>query len=120
MAKNKNTESNDRYRNRLLADIMEFLKNKGEDCEQVASNCFAYPFVNDLGSEEFIKITIAVPTGSRDGEPYDMYALADEFKEKQKKQAEKQKQQAEQKAKKIEADKKKREIMAKGKERNAE
>ena len=119
----ENKQANERYKEKVISTLVAFLKSEkgGEQwVRQVASNAVAFPFVNDLGEEEVIKLTISVPTGSRDGEPYDMDLEADDFEEKQKAKAEKQKEAEEKKKKKIEADKKKREAKAEMKARKGE
>ena len=64
MAKSENNMSNERYRNALIRKLMEFFQSKegGEEWVlQVASNAFGFPFVNDVGSEEIVKITVSIP-----------------------------------------------------------
>lgn len=116
MAMSANNQSNERYRNELIAKLMDFFKSEdgGEEwVVQVANNAFGFPFVNDAGSDEIVKITISIPKGDRDGNPYDLDAEGEAFAMAQKKKAETKAKQAAAKAKKIEADKKKRETMAK-------
>lgn len=75
-----------------------------EDVLRIKSNAFAFPVVDSEGNEDFITITVSVPTGSRDdGEPWDGYAEAEAFAMKEKEKAEK----AEQKRKEAEKKKKK-------------
>ena len=45
----------------------------------MASNKVAMPFVNELGNEFFFVLTVSVPKGSRDGEPFDGRAEAEDF-----------------------------------------
>ena len=126
MAMSVNNQSNERYRNNLVAKLMEFFQSEEGGQEwvvQVANNAFGFPFVNDNGSDEIVKITISIPKGDRDGNPYDLDAEGESYQMTVKKKAEIKAKQEEAKAKKIEADRKKRETMAKLKakqEENAE
>lgn len=91
-----------------------------EEILRVKSNEIAVPVVGCEGNEDFIVITIKVPTGANKGtEPYDGYAEAESYEMKQKEKAEKAKAAAEKKKKKMERDaeirKKKKEIAEKGK-----
>lgn len=103
-------KANEMYRNEVIESIYQMLQTNGEDVMQVKTNKIAFPFVNSNGSDEFIEITVSVPLGSRDKEPYDAYALAEEFETKRKKDLERAKKKEEEKQKKIAKDNKKREI----------
>lgn len=119
MAASANKQSNDRYREKLTEKLMEFFKSPagGEEwVVQVANNAFGFPFVNDLGEDEIAKITISIPQGDRDGNPYDLEGEGEDYKALVKKRAETKAKAEQAKAKKIEADRKKREAMAKLKE----
>ena len=63
--------------------IRDFLVNAGEEVLQTGTNEFALPCVDSEGNDEFIVLTVKVPTGSRDGEPYDGYSMAEDFTMKQ-------------------------------------
>lgn len=78
----------------------------------------AVPVLDANGDEEWLVVTLKVPTGSRDGDAYDGYALAQEYAQKQAEKAEKAKAAAEKKAAKIAKDKAARE--AKKAQRQAE
>lgn len=107
--------ANERVKNDILTDIWCILSENGEDTLRVGSNEIAIPKVNENGTEIFITIKVSVPTGSRDGDAYDGYALAEEYVRKVAEKEQKAKQKAEEKAKKIERDKKNREKLAKSK-----
>ena len=62
---------------------------------------------------EIVKITVSIPTGDRDGNPYDLDAEGESYQMSVKKKAEIAQKKAEAKAKKMEADRRKREAMAK-------
>ena len=81
----------------LEAIILNFLE-KDEQVLRVKSNEIAIPVVGCEGNEDFIVITVKVPTGANKGtEPYDGYELAEDYEMKI----------AEKERKKIEAEKKK-------------
>lgn len=125
MAISKEAQSNSRYRQALIEKLIAFCSSpdiggSSEWVRQTASNAFAFMFVNDNGDEGTAKITVSFPKGSRDGEPYDYDAEADEYAAKLERQA-KQKEKAEAlKAKKILADKKKQELLEKQKAKREE
>ncbi len=86
--------------------LIEFFKNEGEDILRVGSNEIAFPVIDSEGNEDFIVIPVKIPTGANKGtEPYDGYAMAEDYKIKLEEKAEKAKKTAEAKAKKIERDK---------------
>ena len=69
-----------KVKNSHLEKLLAFLAAEGEDVQQVASNKLVYPVVNDDGDEAFFTITLAKPNGSCDGEPYDGYAEAENYR----------------------------------------
>lgn len=95
--------------------LTKLLTDEGEEVLRVGSNVLAFPCVDDEGNDEYIELTIKVPTGGRDGEIYDGYALADDYKLHCVQKAEAAKIAAEKKAKKIARDKAEREAKAKAK-----
>lgn len=114
MAKTKK-QLHEELRADYLAKLVEYLTEKGEEVLQTGSQEVAIPCVDSEGNDEYIVITIKVPTGSRDGEAYDGYAVAEEYRlrvEKQKETAERLKAEKE---KKIARDKAMREQRAKAK-----
>lgn len=116
MAMSENKQANERYRNLVIEKLMQFFKSEqgGEEwVVQVANNAFGFPFVNDLGDDEIVKITVSIPTGDREGNPYDLDAEGESYQMAVKKKAEIAEKKAAAKAKKIETDRKKREAMAK-------
>ena len=104
-----------KLRTQYLDKLTEFLKNEGEEVLRTGANELAFPCVDEEGNDKFISIIVKVPTGSREGEPYDGYALAEDFKMKLERDAEKAKENAEKKAKKIAKDNAAREAKAKAK-----
>ena len=102
-------------RSAYLDRIVEYLTQAGEEVLQVASNEIAIPCLDSDGNDEYVTIVVKVPTGGKDGEGYDAYGLADEYKRKQVEKAEKAKEQAKKKAEKIARDKAEREAKARAK-----
>ena len=84
--------------------LIDFFKET-EEVLRVGSNEIAFPVVDSEGNEDFIVLTCKIPTGANKGtEPYDGYAMAEEYEMKLKEKAEKAKKAAEAKAKKIAKD----------------
>lgn len=91
-----------------LEKVSSFFQSEDEQVLRVKSNEVAFPVVGSDGSEEFVVITVKVPNGSKD-EPYDGYAMAEDYEIHQREKEEKKKKKEEEKKKKIERDKKMRE-----------
>ena len=106
---------NDAIRSKYIALVSEYLANAGEEVLVTGSNEVAIPTVDSEGNENFLVLTFKVPTGSRDGDPYDGYSMAEDYALKCKEKAEKAKASAEKKAAKIAKDKAEREAKAKAK-----
>ena len=104
---------NDEIKVRFLDGIAEHLSNVGEEVLRTGSNEIAIPVLDEDGNEKWLVLTFKVPTGSRDGDAYDGYSMAEDYKMKLEEKAEKAKAKAE-KAEKAEKDKAKR---AKSKEK---
>ena len=100
-------------RARYMDIVRDALTAKEEDVLVVGSNEYAIPCVDADGNDEFVVITVKVPTGSRDGDAYDGYAMAEEYRIKLVAKAEREKERAEAKAKKIAKDTAKREAKKK-------
>ena len=91
---------------KYVEKLIEFF-NESEEVLRVGSNEIAFPVVDREGNEDFIVLTCKIPTGANKGtEPYDGYAMAEEYEMKLKEKAEKAKKSAEAKKKKNERDKK--------------
>ena len=103
---------NDEIKVRFLDGVAEHLTQVGEEVLRVGSNEIALPVLDEEGNEKWLVLTFKVPTGSRlDGEPYDGYSVAEDYKMKLEEKAEK----AKAKAEKAEKDKAKREAKSKEK-----
>ena len=108
-------------REEFLQKIIDTFLSHNEDVLRVKSNEIAIPVVGCEGNEDFIVITVKVPTGANKGlEPYDGYEMAQDYEMKLSEKAEKAKQKAKEKEKKIARDKevraKKKAIAEKGAE----
>ena len=67
-------------RKSFLEKVSQFLAESGEEVLLVKSNEIAIPVVGCEGNEDFIVINFKVPTGANKGtEPYDGYALAEDY-----------------------------------------
>lgn len=104
--------TNDALRAGWVEKVKEFLKEAGEDVLVVGSNELCIPTVDSEGNDQYVCFTIKVPTGSRDGDAYDGYAMAEDYAMKCAKKAEDAKIAAEKKARKIARDQKMREERA--------
>lgn len=104
---------NDEIKMRFLNGIVEHLTNVGEEVLRTGSNELAIPVLDEENNEKWLVLTFKVPTGSRDGEAYDGYSMAEDYEIKCADKVAK----AEAKAKKAEKDKAKR---AKSKEKAEE
>lgn len=97
--------------------LIDFFKDS-EDVLRVGSNEIAFPVVDSEGNEDFIVLTCKIPIGANKGtEPYDGYAMAEEYEMKLKEKAEKKAKAEEAKKKKIERDKAYREKLKAQKEK---
>lgn len=98
-------------RENVKAQYMEKLVKllaEQEDIGITGTNEFNFPVVDSEGNEDFIVVKISIPTGSRDGDPYDGYGARTDWEIKVKDKAEKAAKAAEAKARKIERDAKAR------------
>lgn len=67
-------------RSLYVEKVREIFNELGEEVLSVASNRIAFPAVGADGGEYFVTVTVAIPTGERNGEPYDGYAEAEGYK----------------------------------------
>ena len=93
MAKLTRKQLDEEIKVRFLEGVSEHLENVGEEVLRVGSNELALPVVDADGNERWLVVTFKVPTGSRDGDPYDGYSMKEDYEmklaEKAAKQAEK-------------------------------
>ena len=105
-------------RENYVDKLIDFFKKNNEDVLRVKSNEICFPVVGCNDNEDFIVITVKVPTGANKGtEPYDGYELAEDYERKLKEKEEKDRKKQIAKEKKIKKDeeirKKKKEIAEK-------
>ena len=81
----------DILRNHYMKEVRSLLESMKEEVLVTGSNEFAIPCVDEDGNDQFLVLTFKIPKGSRDGEAYDGYSVAEEYEMKQKKKAEKEK-----------------------------
>lgn len=113
MAKKSNTVLNNELKKFYLEKIRDLLEGLDEDVMQVKSNELAFPVVDSEGNEKSIVVVVKVPTGANKGtEPYDPYAMKEEFDLKEKEKKAKAEKLAKAKAEKIAKDKARREAEA--------
>lgn len=111
MAKKK-AELHAEIRNRFLALVTEILTAGGEEVLRTKSNEIALPCTDEEGNDEYIVISFKVPTGSRDGDPYDGYSEAESYAIAVREAEAKRKADEAKKAKKIAKDEKARQAKA--------
>lgn len=112
MAKSRK-ELHEELRAKYTKSVSDFLTKEGEEILVVGSQEIAIPCVDSEGNDEYLVITFKVPTGSRDGEPYDGYAMAEDYEIKTKRKAEQAEKAKADKERKIARDKAMREQKAK-------
>jgi hypothetical protein len=107
MAKLTRKQLDEEIKVRFLEGVSEHLEGVGEEVLRVGSNELALPVVDTDGNERWLVLTFKVPTGSRDGDAYDGYSMAEDYQmklaEKAQKQAEKDAKAAKDKAKREKA-----------------
>ncbi len=114
------TKLRDVVKAKYVEKLMEFFSSQDEIVLRVGSNEIAIPVVDSEGNEDYLVITCKIPTGSRDGEAYDGYSMAEDYELKKKQKAEKAEKDKIAKEKKIAKDKRYRESQAKAKAKRAE
>lgn len=115
MATTSKRKLNEALRTAYVERVKALLESEGEEVLVVGSNELAIPCKDAEENEEYIVLTLKVPTGSRDGTPYNGHDEEKDYAFHLKEKARKDKERAEAKAKKIERDRKAREAKAKAK-----
>lgn len=105
MASKSNKVLDEEIKERFLSGVSEHLEQAGEEVLRVKSNEVAIPVVDSDGNEKWLVLTFKVPTGDRSGDPYDGYAMAEDFQMK----LDEKKAKAEERARQAKEDKAKRE-----------
>ena len=114
MAKTKK-QLHEELRNKYLSMIADLLSKADEEVLSTGSNEVAVPTLDSEGNDEYVVITVKVPTGSRDGDAYDGYAMAEEYRIKLANAKEREEKAKAEKEKKIARDTAMREQKAKAK-----
>lgn len=96
-----------------LSILTKCLTEQGEQVMQTGSGEVAFPIVLENGDECFITLKMSIPSGSRNGEEYDGFAMADSYKITCQQRAEKAENARKAKEAKIAKDKARRENSAK-------
>jgi hypothetical protein len=96
--------TNEALRAQYIDIITNLLSGSGEEVLRVKSNEIAIPCVDKDGEDNYVVITIKVPTGSRDGDPYDGYGEAESYAMSVKQKVENAEAKAKKKAAKIARD----------------
>lgn len=92
-------------RTKYVDMLFELLAYNNEEVLRVKSNEIAFPVVGCEDNEDWVVVTVKVPTGANKGmEPYDGYSEAESYELKLKTKAEKAKANAEKKARKMARD----------------
>ena len=99
-----NKATNEALRAQYVTLISELLGANGDEILRTKSNEIAIPCVDKDGEDNWVVVSVKVPTGSRDGEPYDGYGEAEFYAMQTAQKAEKAKVAAEKKARKIAKD----------------
>lgn len=101
MAVNRKVER-ELIRNKYLEIITDALLALDEDVLRVKSNEIAIPVVGCEGNEDFLVVTVKVPTGANKGtEPYDGYEMAKDYERGLEAKEEKEKQRKPKKQRKL-------------------
>ena len=100
-------------RNKYLSFVSEVIsKEMGTDVLPVSASELAIPCLDDENNEKFVLIKISIPRGTRNGQggydPYDGYAVAEDYALDLEEKAQKKADAEAKKQKKIAADEKKR------------
>ncbi len=79
MSKVTETVANNKVRENMVNATASAFSAAGLEVLRTASNKIAIPSVNENGTEVYVVLTISVPKGSRDGDPYDGHAEAEDY-----------------------------------------
>lgn len=105
-------KNSDEIRTIILNAVSEFLTERGEEVLTVKSGTIAIPWARQ-GEEGFCTITVSIPRGTREGEPYDAYEEAKNYQVETKMKTENKEAAAKKKNEKIARDQKLRAEKAK-------
>jgi hypothetical protein len=75
-------------KNRYLPYLIKTFEDLELEVLRIKDHTIAVPVLDENGDESWLKITLVVPSGSRDGEAFDGYSLQQEYEINQKKKKE--------------------------------
>lgn len=78
MAKMTEKMAKDITRGQYVDQLMSYFHDLGEEILQIKSNEFCFPILDELGNEQFLKVVVSIPNGSK-GEPFDGYSEAEGY-----------------------------------------
>lgn len=107
MAKVTDKALKDELRAQFLDKLIDFFKD--EEILRTGSGEITIPCLDSQGGERYATIKVVIPNGSRDGDEYDGYGLAEEYATKQAEKAKKKAEAEKAKAEKVAKDKARRE-----------
>ena len=108
---------NDQLRQDFLDRLKKFFESEGEEVLITGSGEISMPCVDAEGNDKWVQIPVKVPLGSRDGEPFDGYSLAEDYQMKQAEKKAKAEEAAKKKAEKIKKDEASRKAKAEAREK---
>ena len=63
----------------LYMERVQSMLSADDEVLVAGSNELAIPAVDSEGNEKWVVLTVKIPTGSRDGDAYDGYAMAEDY-----------------------------------------
>lgn len=82
MAKLTQKQLDEAIKGSFLERVSKYLEDTEEEVLRVGSNEIAMPVVDSAGNERWLVLTFKVPTGTRDGDAYDGYSMAEDYEMK--------------------------------------
>ena len=95
----------DKLKKYYIEELIKWLEGAGEEVLRTGSNEIAFPVTDEEGNEDFVVITVKIPVGAnKRTEPYDGYAMAEDYAIRQREKIEKEKEKEKTKREKIKRD----------------
>lgn len=94
----------DKVRENIMEKVGELFRKMDYDVLRTGSQELCIPIIGEGNEEGYLVVTFRVPKGSRDGDIYDGYAMAEDYKMRCEAKAEKKKEADKKKAAKIKRD----------------
>lgn len=79
MAKLSDAKMRANLRDNYLSELITYFQQKGDDPRRIKNNAIMLPVTDEMNNERYLTITIAVPTGGRDGMGFDGYEAAENY-----------------------------------------